>query len=451
VKKVIKQLLLVVLAISVLVGCRAAPTPTPVPPTPRPPTAVPPTAVAPTAVPPTVAPTAAPTAVPVAPAPTAIPMATGRLLLATTTSTRDSGLLTFILPDFEAQYRVKVDVVAVGSGQAMKIGQDGNAEVLLVHSPAAELQFMADGHGVRREGVMYNDFVIVGPAADPAGIRGLKNASKVFSTIAQKQAKFVSRGDDSGTHVKEKDVWKAAGLEPMGGWYISAGQGMGAVLTMANEQLAYTLSDRATYLAQKAAGLELEILSEGDQVLFNPYGVIQVDPKKNAQIKGDLAASFVDWIISLPLQEKIATFGVAEWGAPLFFADSAPYRAAHAQAPADVALKIMGMVDKELAWSEAEVRAMPTMEAQRANKSGVMEAYTGVSLAALMQKAGPKVGAATLVFVASDGSKAEVPLADILTCAQCIASFRTQGGFSIVAPGFADQVQVKGVVEIQVK
>ncbi|MBM4431942.1 MAG: tungsten ABC transporter substrate-binding protein, partial [Chloroflexi bacterium] len=270
---------------------------------------------------------ATPAAVPT-PTPAAIPMATGRLLLATTTSTRDSGLLTFILPDFEKQYNIKVDVVAVGSGQAMKIGQDGNAEVLLVHSPAAEATFMTDGHGIRREDVMYNDFVIVGPTADPAGIKGMQNAVKVFAIIAEHQAKFVSRGDESGTHVKEKDVWKAAGIEPTGAWYISAGQGMGAVLTMANEQLAYTLSDRATYLARKAEGLQLEILSEGDAILFNPYGVIQVNPAKNPQIKGDLAKSFMDWIISVPVQEKIGTFGLDKWGALLFFPDSAPYHAA---------------------------------------------------------------------------------------------------------------------------
>jgi len=378
-------------------------------------------------------------------------MQPGRLLLATTTSTRDSGLLDFILPDFEKEFNVKVDVVAVGSGQAMKIGQDGNAEVLLVHSRAAEDKFMAEGHGTRREDVMYNDFILVGPASDPAGIKGMKNATKAFTTIAEKQAKFVSRGDESGTHVKEKDVWKAANITPSGAWYVSAGQGMGAVLTMANEQLAYTLSDRATYLARKAEGLQLEILSEGDQILFNPYGVIQVNPAKNAQIKADLAKSFVDWIISVPLQEKIGTFGVDKWGAPLFFPDSALYRAAKEAAPAAAALKITGMVDKEMAWSEAEIKAMPTMESERANKEGVMEKYTGVSIAKLLEMANPKADATTIVFVADDGFTAEAPLADIVKCETCIVSFRTQGGFSVVAPDFSSKVQVKGVIEIQVK
>lgn len=422
-----------------LVGCgQPAPTATPVPPTAVPPTAVPPTAVPPTAVPP-------------AAEPTAIPMATDRLLLATTTSTRDSGLLDYILPDFESQFNVKVDVVAVGSGQAMAIGRDGNAEVLLVHSPAAEKEFMDGNHGVRREDVMYNDFVIVGPATDPAGIKGMKNATKVFTTIAEAQAPFVSRGDESGTHAKEKTIWAAANIEPTGAWYISAGQGMGAVLTMANEQLAYTLSDRATYLARKAEGLQLEILSEGDEILFNPYGVIEVNPAKNAQIKSDLAKSFVDWIISVPVQEKIGTFGVDKWGAPLFFPDSEPYRAATAEAPGEVALKITGKVDKEMAWTEDEVKALPTMEAERANKEGTMETYTGVSVASLLALAGPQADATTLVFVADDGYTAEAPLADIVNCANCILSFRTQGGFSNVFPDFSGGLQVKGVIEIQVK
>jgi len=267
-------------------------------------------------------------------APTVARPEAGRLLLATTTSTRDSGLLEFILPDFEQAFNVKVDVVAVGSGQAMKLGEDGNADVLLVHSPAAEQAFMAANHGTRREDVMYNDFVVVGPATDPAGIKGMESAVQTFATIAEKQAQFISRGDESGTHVKEKDIWRAANITPSGAWYVSAGQGMGAVLTMANEALAYTLSDRATYLSRKMQGLQLEILVEGDKALFNPYGVITVNPAKSPKINADLAAKFLEWIISVPVQEKIGTFGVEKWGAPLFFPSSAPYRAAHAAVPA---------------------------------------------------------------------------------------------------------------------
>lgn len=249
-----------------------------------------------------------------------------RLLLATTTSTRDSGLLDALLPGFEKQYGVFVDVVAVGTGQALKLGVDGNADVLLVHARAQEDAFMAAGDGVRREDVMYNDFVIVGPPSDPAGIGGSTDAAQALAKIAESQSPFVSRGDDSGTHSKEKSVWKATGIEPAGDWYISAGQGMGAVLTMADEQSAYTLSDRATYLARTLEGTQLVIVAEGDPILFNPYGVIAVNPAKNDQIHNDLANQFIDWLISVPVQEQIGQFGVAEFGAPLFTPDSQPWR-----------------------------------------------------------------------------------------------------------------------------
>ncbi|MEZ4869887.1 MAG: substrate-binding domain-containing protein [Caldilineaceae bacterium] len=249
------------------------------------------------------------------------------LILATTTSTQDSGLLDVILPEFTAETGVTVDVVAVGTGQALKLGEDGNADVLLVHARAREDAFMAAGDGVRREDVMYNDFVLVGPAADPAGVKESASATEAFGKIAAAGAPFVSRGDDSGTHTKEKEVWQAAGIEPSGDWYISAGQGMGAVLTMANEQLAYTLSDRATYLARTLEGTDLVILFEGDPILFNPYGVIAVNPNKGPQIQVDLANQFIDWLISIPTQEKIAAFGKDEFGQSLFTPDSAAWRA----------------------------------------------------------------------------------------------------------------------------
>jgi tungstate transport system substrate-binding protein len=251
------------------------------------------------------------------------------LILATTTSTENSGLLDYLLPDFENAYNVQVDVIAVGTGQALKLGEDGNADVLMVHARAQEDAFMDAGHGVRREDLMYNDFVILGPADDPAGLRGLTDAAEAFQKLAQAQAAFVSRGDDSGTHTKEKAIWKAAEIEPAGDWYISAGQGMGAVLTMANEQQAYTLSDRATYLARTLEGIDLEILVEGDPILFNPYGVIVVNPDKGPHIKSELANTFIDWLISVPTQEKIGQFGLEEFGAPLFTPDSAPWRAGH--------------------------------------------------------------------------------------------------------------------------
>jgi len=263
-----------------------------------------------------------------APEPTAepAPAEPQTLILATTTSTENSGLLAYILPDFEAEYNAQVDVIAVGTGQALKLGEDGNADVLLVHARAREDAFMDAGHGVRREDVMYNDFVIVGPADDHAGLRGLTDAAEAFQKLAQAQVPCVSRGDDSGTHTKEKAIWVAAEVEPAGDWYISAGQGMGAVLTMADEQQAYTLSDRATYLARTLEGIELGILVEGDPVLFNPYGVIAVNPDKGAHIKADLANVFIDWLISVPTQEKVAQFGVDDFGSPLFTPDSAPWR-----------------------------------------------------------------------------------------------------------------------------
>jgi len=278
--------------------------------------------------------TKAPEPTPVPVEPTAEPTSAEpeKLILGTTTSTQDSGLLDYLLPEFEKEYNVKVDVIAVGTGQAIKLGEDGNADVLLVHARAKEDAFMEAGHGVRREDVMYNDFIIVGPAADPAGIRGLTSAVEAFKKIAAAKVPFISRGDESGTHTKEKAVWKEAGSEPSGDWYVSAGQGMGEVLTMADEQQAYTLSDRATYLARTAEGLGLEILVEGDPLLFNPYGLIAVNPNKGPQIKAGLANKFIDWFISLPVQEKIAQFGVDKFGQSLFTPDSAPWRE-HAPSP----------------------------------------------------------------------------------------------------------------------
>ena len=260
-----------------------------------------------------------------------VPIATAgtparHLILATTTSTDDSGLLAYLLPDFEAEHDIQVGVVAVGTGQALQLGVDGNADVLLVHSRAREHRFMADGHGSRREDVMYNDFVILGPAGDPAGIRGEDRAASAFEMVARSKVPFVSRGDDSGTHTNEKAIWTEAGIEPDGDWYLSAGQGMGAVLTIAHEQQAYTLSDRATYLARTLEGIDLEIMVEGDPILFNPYGVMAVNSNKGDHIQSDLADILIDWLISLPTQERIAQYGVPEFGNPLFTPDSAPWR-----------------------------------------------------------------------------------------------------------------------------
>jgi tungstate transport system substrate-binding protein len=279
------------------------------------PETVPPT---PTAMP---EPTAEPTEEPEPTAePTAEPAAEGdkTMILATTTSTDDSGLLDYILPDFTEKTGITVEVVAVGTGQAIQLGVDGNADVLLVHDRKREDAYMAEGNGTRREDVMYNDFVIVGPESDPAGIAGTNDAAAAFTRIAETESTFVSRGDDSGTHGKEKAIWKAAGIEPAGDWYISAGQGMSDVLTMTEEQQGYTLSDRATYLSRLLTGYTLKVAVEGDPVLFNPYGVMDVNPDKGDHIKAEYAQQFIDWITSPETKELIASFGVEEFGAPLF-------------------------------------------------------------------------------------------------------------------------------------
>ena len=252
-----------------------------------------------------------------------------RLILATTTSTADSGLLDNILPDFENEYNTKVEVIAVGTGQAIKLGEDGNADVILVHARAREDKFVEDGHGVNRKDVMYNDFIILGPESDPAGIKGMTNAVEAFQKIADANAPFVSRGDDSGTHTKEKAIWATAGIEPQGDWYIEAGQGMGAVLTMANEQNAYTLSDRGTYLARTLEGTDLQVLVEGDAILFNPYGVIAINPEKYDTVNYDLAMDFINWLTSEPTQQMIADFKHPS-GQPLFVPDSEEWKAANA-------------------------------------------------------------------------------------------------------------------------
>lgn len=250
------------------------------------------------------------------------------LTLATTTSTENSGLLAYILPQFEKEYNAKVHVVAVGTGEALEMGRKGDADVLLVHARSQEDEFMAQGDGLLRKDVMYNDFIIVGPSQDPAGISGLKDAIAAFTKIASTRSTFISRGDDSGTHTKELAIWKEAGIEPSGSWYISAGQGMGAVLTMAQEKQAYTLSDRATYLARTKEGYNLPILAEGDPILYNPYGVIVVNPEKHPGVKSELAKVFVEWLTSVKTQEVIGQFGVKDFGQPLFVPDSEEWRAA---------------------------------------------------------------------------------------------------------------------------
>ncbi|MCH4888995.1 tungsten ABC transporter substrate-binding protein [Acidaminobacter sp. JC074] len=241
-----------------------------------------------------------------------------RLILATTTSTQNSGLLDHIIPDFEEKTGIDVDVIAVGTGAALQMGRDGEADALLVHAKSAEEEFIAEGHGVSRSDVMYNDFVIVGPKDDPAGLKDIKDdVKKAYEVVLTSASTFVSRGDDSGTHKKELSIWDQAGLEPSGDWYVEVGKGMGDTLTMADEMNAYTMTDRATYLAMMD-NLDLEIVIEGDSSLFNQYGVIPVDPNKNDMINADEADEFVKWLLSKDTQDMIGEFGIEKFGQPLF-------------------------------------------------------------------------------------------------------------------------------------
>ena len=244
------------------------------------------------------------------------------VILATTTSTQDSGLLDALLPVFEKESGYFVKTIAVGSGQAMAMGEKGEADVLLVHSPEAEKKFMEKGAGVNRRLVMHNDFVIVGPAADPAKIRGSKTSAEAFKRTAQTGALFLSRGDKSGTHAKEQGLWKNAGVTADGQkWYQQTGLGMGQTLSVAAEKKGYTLTDRATYLSLKKT-LGLEILVEGDAKLLNVYHVIEVNPAKWPKVNSAGARAFADFMVAQKTQQLIATFGVAKFGAPLFFPDA---------------------------------------------------------------------------------------------------------------------------------
>lgn len=243
------------------------------------------------------------------------PVETTDLILASTTSTQDSGLFDVLIPAFEEAYpEYKVNVIAKGTGEALELGQNKDADVLLVHAKAKEETFVADGYGTERRDVMYNDFIIVGPAADPAGIKGTATAAEALTKLSASGSSFVSRGDESGTHTAEKKLWEKAAVTPSGEWYVSAGKGMGDVLIMASELGAYTLTDRATYLSM-ADTLELDILVEGDSALFNQYGVIPVTDATNM----DGAQAFADWIVSPEAQQIIAEYGVEEYGEPLFF------------------------------------------------------------------------------------------------------------------------------------
>lgn len=244
------------------------------------------------------------------------------VILATTTSTQDSGLLDVLVPLFEKESGFQVKTISVGSGQAMKMGEKGEADVLLVHSSDAEKKFMADGFGAGRRLVMHNDFIIVGPASDPAKVKAGRNSVDVLKRIARSGAIFASRGDNSGTHAKEKTLWKGAGITPDGQkWYQQTGLGMGQTLNVAAEKKGYSLTDRATFLALKK-NLGLVILSEGDSKLLNIYHVIEINPVRWPKVNAAGSKAFADFIVSKKAQELIGRFGVDKYGVPLFFPDA---------------------------------------------------------------------------------------------------------------------------------
>ena len=269
--------------------------------------------------------------------------------MSTTTSTENSGLLDLLLPIFTRDSGIQVKVFAKGTGAAIRDGMDGNVDIIFVHAKAREEKFVADGYGAYRLAVMHNDFVIVGPAADPAKVKGTSDVAVALKRIAGAEAGFISRGDDSGTHTKEQEIWKATGLvlttestqiikkgkkksvsfqhpEGLGKWYFSIGQGMGKTLTYAEEKQGYTITDRGTYLKYKLGrkqGLDLEILSEGDQRLFNPYGIIPIDPKKYPHVKFEWADNFAKWLTSPKAQALIAEYRIQ--GQQAFFPDAVSY------------------------------------------------------------------------------------------------------------------------------
>jgi len=242
-----------------------------------------------------------------------------RLKMATTTSTDNSGLLAVLNPPFEEKYNVKLDVISVGTGKAIRLGKNGDVDLIFVHAPGAEKKFVDEGYGVEREPVMHNDFVIVGPANDSADLKSARNITDAMKKLLEKESIFISRGDDSGTHKKEKNLWSKVGGEPSGVWYLAVGQGMGVVLRIADDKEAYTLTDRGTYLAYKDK-MKLKVLYENDEALFNPYHVIMVNPEKHPHTKIDLARKYSEFIRGEEGQSLIRNFKVN--GELLFHTDA---------------------------------------------------------------------------------------------------------------------------------
>lgn len=244
------------------------------------------------------------------------------ITMATTTSTENSGLLSVLIPPFEEKTGIRVDVISVGTGAAIRLAENGDVDLILVHAPAAEERFVEAGFGVNRRSVMHNDFVLLGPSSDPAEIRGMEFASSALKKISTSgEVSFISRGDDSGTHKKELSIWSSAGIEPKGRWYKEAGQGMGAVLNLSSEIGGYTLSDRGTYISQRSQ-ISLDVLVEGDPLLYNPYSVIAVNPAVHRHVKYESAMRLIAWMTSPEGQEIIGSYTMQ--GEVLFYPDAVP-------------------------------------------------------------------------------------------------------------------------------
>lgn len=240
---------------------------------------------------------------------TSVALGQERIRMATTTSTENSGLLAVLLPPFEQKLRVKVDVIAVGTGKALKLGENGDVDLVFVHARATEEKFVQEGYGINRRDVMYNDFVVVGPGEDPANVQGMQDVAVGLKQIALNRSPFVSRGDESGTHKKEKSLWEVAGISPQGDWYMEVGQGMGPTLLIADQKRAYTVTDRGTYLAYRDK-IQLPVLVEGDERLFNPYGIIAVHPAQHSHVKYLYAMALIGWVTSPEGQAIIRDFMV---------------------------------------------------------------------------------------------------------------------------------------------
>jgi len=416
-------LLLAVLLASLILGaCAPAAAPAPAQSAPtqsvaaQPPTTQPP------------APTAAPTQPPApttAPSPTPWAVKQGTLRLATTTSTADTGLLAWLLPDFEKANNVKVDVVAVGTGQAIAIGQRGDADVLLVHARSQEDQFVKDGHAKERFDVMYNDFIVVGPKVDPAKVTGAKDSAAAFKAIAETKAPFVSRGDKSGTNTKELSIWSSAKITPTKEmpWYNAIGQGMGDTLLFTNEKKGYTLTDRGTWLAMQSKLPDLAILFGGqslaenkDKNLLNPYGIMAVNPDKHPGVQYDLAMKFVQWFTAPDTMKKIGSFGVDKFGQPLFYPDSDEYKATR--------LIDVKIGDKSQPLSQADLQALPKTTVADYEAVGVKKGplgkntWAGASLEDVLLRVDPKIGDASnagklIVLTSSDGWQAAIKWAEL--------------------------------------